>query len=98
MYKYAVMIDDNYNFMDEDCRYALGSFDDWKMAVAACRRIVDEFLTDSHRDGMTPEELYTGYCSYGEDPWISTLDPDCQRFSARDYAKERCQEICQEGS
>lgn len=89
--RYTVYVDDNYHYMDESERYTLGEFDDCQSAVAASKRIVDEFLAplDANR---TAEELFTQYTSFGEDPWISSDDPEC-RFSAWDYARARCRQI-----
>ena len=84
-YTYTVFVDDNFNYMDESERYALGEFDDCASAIAACKQIVDEFLLPNV--GKC-EDLYVTYVMFGEDPFIRTDDPDC-RFSARDYARER---------
>jgi hypothetical protein len=92
--EYRVCVDDNFHYMDVAYRYELRSFDDCRSAVAACKQIVDEFLARSYRGSMTSEELWEQYVSFGEDPWIATDDPDCRRFSAWGYAKERCKEIC----
>jgi hypothetical protein len=86
-YKYTVFVDDNFHYMDESERYKLGEFDDCAAAVAACKRIVDEFL-QSNSSGH--DDLMATYCMFGEDPFILTDDPDC-KFSARDYARERVQ-------
>jgi hypothetical protein len=92
---YRVYVDDNFYYMDEEERYELRrSFRDCKSAVAACQKIVDEFLAGSYKPGMTPEELWEGYAHFGEDPWISTEDPECRGFSSWDYARARCTEIC----
>ncbi|MBV9282861.1 MAG: hypothetical protein JOZ41_22530 [Chloroflexi bacterium] len=92
---YRVFVDDNFHYMDEGQRYELRrTFRDCKSAVAACQKIVDEFLAGNYKAGMTPEELWEGYAHLGEDPWISTEDPECQGFSSWDYARARCKEIC----
>jgi hypothetical protein len=94
-----VFVDDNFHYMDEEYRYELGSFHDCESAVAACKKIVDEFLADCYQQCRTPKELWQQYFSFGEDPWIATEDPDCRvRFSAWEYAKERCEEIYQDRS
>lgn len=41
---YKVLIDDNFHYQDEDERVAHGAFGTREEALAACRRIVDEFL------------------------------------------------------
>jgi hypothetical protein len=77
--------------MDENERYQLGEFADCASAVAACKRIVDEFFATCN-PGSTEDELVTQYAFFGEDPWISSDDSGC-RFSARDYARERAKEL-----
>ncbi|MFL5731600.1 MAG: hypothetical protein ACJ78Q_00245 [Chloroflexia bacterium] len=83
--------------MNETKRYELGEFDSCSEAVAACKRVVDEFLLSGDPGGKTAEELWEAYVMFGEDPFIVTTDPDCT-FSAWDYSKERCAEICRPGS
>ena len=51
---YTVYIDDNFHYMDESERYKLGDFPDCASAIAACKRIVDEFLLTA---GCPAEEL-----------------------------------------
>lgn len=91
--KYEVYVDDNFHFMDEDERYKLGDFNSCEEAVAACKKIVDEFLELGYKPGMSARELFVGYRDFGEDPFIQSEDPIC-RFSAWDYARIRCEEIC----
>ena len=91
--KYTVFVDDNFHYMDKDERYKLGEFDSADEAVAAAKKIVDEFLESNHKPGQSAEELLATYKSFGEDPWISGGDPRC-KFSAWDYAELRCREIC----
>lgn len=73
--KYEVHIDDNFHFMDEDERYKLGQFRTAKAAIRAAKKIVDEFLRSGYTPGMTAEELYQAYTSFGEDPFILSDDP-----------------------
>ena len=54
---YKVLVDDNYHYMDESKRYELGEFHSYEEAVAASKRIVDEYLLTSHRPGMTAQQL-----------------------------------------
>jgi hypothetical protein len=91
--KYIVYVDDNYHFMDEDERYVSGEFDDCESAKKHCMGIVNTSLMKGYRRGMDWNELLKSYKAFGEDPWVSSLDADCQ-FSAWDYAEQRCQEIC----
>jgi len=92
---YKVFVDDNYHYMDESERYLLGDFESLEAAVAACKKIVDEFLVSSHRPGMTSAELLTQYIHFGEDPYIFAGD-GIVHFSARDYASVRVREICRD--
>jgi hypothetical protein len=86
--RYTVYVDDNYHYMDESERYKLGEFDNCASAIAACKRIVDEFLVDCDVNS-TAGEMFRMYAGFGEDPWISSDDVEC-KFSAWQYAEERC--------
>ena len=89
---YAVLVDDNYHYMDKDARYTHGEFETIEAAIAACRHIVDDYLKSAYEPGMTAEALYASYKSFGEDPWVS--GPGDVSFSAWTYAEQRCTEIC----
>jgi len=89
---YRVFVDDNYHYVDETERYELGEFGSCERAVAACKRIVDEFMLTCDLENPTPDHLWAQYTSFGEDPFIATTDPNC-KFSAWDYARQRCAEI-----
>jgi hypothetical protein len=91
--RYVVYVDDNFHYMDESERYKLGDFDDCRSAIAACKRIVDEFL-NACDPKIGAGEMFKQYTGYGEDPWVSSNDSEC-KFSAWEYAKERCQELSQ---
>jgi len=93
---FTVYIDDNYAFMDEDRRLTLGVFETYQGAVAAARKLVDNFLLENYKPGMTAEALYQGYTGFGDDPFIIGEGPGkgSEKFSAWDYAKLRCEEIC----
>ena len=87
--KYTVYVDDNYHYMDEDERYTLGVFDTEEEAVRAAKNVIDKFLPDTCTPGTTAESLYESYVGFGEDPWIPG-----STFSAWDYAREKCAQIC----
>jgi hypothetical protein len=89
-----VLVDDNFHFTDEDERYQAGTFAVYEEAVAKCREIVDKCLLESLQPGMTADDLLTAYKTFGEDPWIAGTPDGTARFSAWDYARERCEEIC----
>jgi hypothetical protein len=90
---YTLYVDDNFHYMDEEERYKAGEFESLADAVAKAKQIVDEFLAAAYKEGMTDEELHHQYVSFGEDPFI-VGGPPASDFSAWDYARQRCQEIC----
>jgi hypothetical protein len=95
-HSYRVLVNDNFHYMDESERYELGVFATCCSAMEACRKIVDEYLLANYRFGMTNEALWESYTTFGEDPFIVSTDTGC-RFSAWDYARQRCEEICLRG-
>jgi hypothetical protein len=91
---FRVMVDDNYHYMDETERYQHGEFATLDAAIAAARKIVDEYLQSAYTPGMSADALIASYCQFGEDPFISGPEVKGVVFSARDYARVRCPEIC----
>jgi len=45
-------------------------------------------------EGQTADELYEGYVTFGDDPFIIPTPTNKEVFSAWNYAKRRCKEIC----
>ncbi len=84
---YRVFVDDNFHYM----RDKSGEYETLEEAVNECKSIVDEFLERERKLGMSSNELYDQYCMFGEDPFIRGPGSD---FSARDYARQRCDELC----
>ena len=93
---FTVFVDDNFHYMDESKRYKLGEFETVDKAVGECKRIVDEFLLANYGPGATAEGLFANYTSFGEDPFIVPRD-ETAPFSAWDYARQRCSELCGNG-
>jgi hypothetical protein len=93
---YKVLVDDNYHYMDESERYELGMFPTLAAAIEASQKIVDEFLLSAYQPGMTIGALLESYTFFGEDPFIvpTAGEEGGVLFSARDYAKQRCEELC----
>jgi hypothetical protein len=91
--QYTVVVDDNFHYQDEEERSELGGFSDRESALARCRQIVDGFLADQYRERMPVEELWQLYVNFGEDPWVP-VSPGEVGFSAWDYARRRCWELC----
>ncbi len=90
---YIVFIDDNYHYRDEAYRYKLGDFPTCEAASAACKSVIDGFLLDARKPGMTAEALYKLYQGFGEDPFIVSDDRSC-KLSAWTYAESRCRDLC----
>ncbi len=92
---YQVLIYDNFHYQDESERVKHGVFATPNEAVAACRSIVDGYLTDAFRPGMTADALFESYTAFGEDPFVVPDSPaDAPvKFSAWDYARRQCSEI-----
>jgi hypothetical protein len=95
MAPYRVMVDDNFHYMDESERWQLGAFATAEQAVAACQKLVDEWLTQNHKPGMTSNELYGQYTTFGDDPYVLAPDGAARvGFSAREYARVRVEAMC----
>ncbi len=92
---YRVLVDDNFHYMDEDERWCLGEFDNYEVALIAARQLVEDFFSDA-KPGQTAKELYDGYTSFGDDPFIIAFggaDQPESRFSAWGYAKHLASEL-----
>ncbi len=81
---YTVFIDDNYHYMDEGERYAIGSYDSLEKAIEACEKITLRSLNDLYEEGITPEALSARWAMFGEDPFIVGCENGVP-FSARKY-------------
>lgn len=90
---FKVLVADNFHYQDRDHYSELEDFYTIEEALAACRKIVDDYLASAHKSGMAASELYASYIEFGEDPFIVGSDV---LFSAWNYAKNRCEEICSE--
>jgi hypothetical protein len=92
-HSYKVMVDDNFHHMENGEQYLYAELSSCAEAVAACKKIVDDFLVPEHKPGMTAEELWAIYSAFGDDAFIVSEDTQC-RFSGWQYARERCKELC----
>lgn len=95
MTNFRVIVRDNFHYMDKSEEYESGTFATYELALSHSKRIIDNFLALQRKPGMTKEELYRQYTSFGEDPFISP-DDSHEGFSAWTYAKNRCRQICDE--
>ncbi len=93
---YVVWVDDNFHHGDADERYWAGEFADVNQAIERCREIVDDYLRSALKPGMAAGELWESYKCFGEDPFIKAPYGPPVRFSAWDYARVRCVELCPE--
>jgi hypothetical protein len=91
---FRVLVEENSHYMDGSERYEHGTFASEAEALASAKRIVDEFLHREYHPGMTAKQLYEKYTSFGEDPFITSDDGRRLDFSAWEYAKQRCAELC----
>lgn len=91
---FTVIVADNFHYMDESENYEHGKFETLDLAIAASKRIVDEFLASAFKPGITADALYSQYTSFGEDPFIVGSSEPGVPFSAWTYAKGRCSEMC----
>jgi hypothetical protein len=91
---YRVLVGDNFHYMDETEHYQLGRFASLEAAVQAAQAMVDSFLASEYKPGMTAQQLLRQYISFGEDPFIIGPDQSKIAFSAWDYARRRCEELC----
>ncbi len=55
--KYKVYVDDNYHYMDEGERYAVGSYNSLKEAQEKCKEITIKSLERLLEEGITPNKL-----------------------------------------
>src|ERR1043166_6312689 len=96
MVRYRVLVDDNYHFMDPDEQYEQGIYDNGGDALAACFRLVDLSLGEGYQPDMTAEALFSYYKSFRDDPFIAVIEgsDDGAKFSAWEYARERCRSMC----
>jgi hypothetical protein len=93
---YKVLVDDNYHYMDESERYELGVFPTLEAAIEASKKIVDEYLLSAYQPGMPIGALLESYTFFGEDPFIvpTAGEEGGVLFSARTYARQRCEALC----
>lgn len=89
---YLVLVDDNYHYMDPDERWTLGHYATLAEAITACKQLVEECLGEYYQPGMTADELYSQYTSFGDDPFILGSSQRVP-FSAWDYARQRSAEM-----
>jgi hypothetical protein len=94
---FFLYVADNSHRMDESRVYKKGPYPTFDAAVAEAKVIVDQFLKGGYKPGMTAEELYAQYTTFGDEPAIVGPGFKDIAFSAWDYAKQQCAETCTPG-
>ncbi len=94
---WKLLVNDNFN-SGETATVPVAAFDTVEETTAECRSRVDAWLETESVPGMSADQLFEHFVTFGEDPWIlgGTLR-DGVPFSAWDYARERCHVICRSG-
>ena len=87
--QYSLYIDDNFHYADDSERQFYTEFTDEDEALRAARLIVDDFLQDSYKPGMSATELFQLFTGVGEEPFITHGN-----FTAWSYAEQRCRDLC----
>jgi len=92
---YFLRIFDNFHYTDESEAYDHGEYETYEYALIDAKAIVDRFLIHSWKHGITPENLFSQWDDFGEDPAIcSDGHYNHVVFSARTYAQTISAEIC----
>jgi hypothetical protein len=93
---FVVYCADNFHYEDADEVFRQGAYPTFDAALAACKRMVDQELTDALKPGVlrrvAAKELYEYYMAFGVDPFIEGPCND-RSFSASNYAKVRCSQM-----
>ncbi len=89
---YVVYVDDNFRYLNEEERNRHGEFEHYDDALQAAQGIVDRFLEDHQGKYAQASALFQAYTQYGDDPFI-VPDDAAHRFSARTYAREKCEQL-----
>jgi hypothetical protein len=77
----------------------IGEYESVEAAVAASKRVIDDFLQEKFSDGTTAAVLFSHFQKSGEVPFIfrddgSTLN--VRGFNHFEYAMSRCSAMCAE--
>jgi hypothetical protein len=92
---FTIRVADNFHYQDESETYTHGSYESIEAAVAVCQQIVlDSLRIHLAKPGMSGDELYNYYVSFGDDPYVIGPGIKGVPFSAWTFAKARCAEFC----
>lgn len=82
MCAFKVLIFDNFHFTDEDGQYSGGTFETLEEALAKCRRVLEADLAHLYQEGMTAEDLFDAWMSFGDSACVLGAD-----FKPSDHVK-----------
>lgn len=85
---YKVRVYDNFHYMDVSESWVSGEFANYEDALAHAQTIVRESCAEFSFD-------MAQYCLFGDDPAIEGPSEGRPLFSARDYARQICDEHAQ---
>ncbi len=95
--EYKIFTADNFHMYDDEGEDESGTYSTQEEVIAAAKVIVDMSLRWEQKQSNNPDdpdELYERYMDFGDSPVIRPdTDPP---FSALQYAKSRCADICRE--
>jgi hypothetical protein len=80
---FTVVVADNFHDVEKYKEYEYGKFETLEAAIAACKRIVDEFLIEALRPSMTADELYSEYTSTANTLRLETTRTSLARRSRK---------------
>lgn len=90
---FELRVADNFHYADPDETYTQGRYATYPEAVAAARRLVEASHAEAHQPGMAAAALFAAYTMFGDDPFVIP-EPAGEHFSAWEYARRRCDELC----
>ena len=86
---------DNFHYTDESEADDIGSFSTYEEAEIEAKAIVDKFLESNWKSGINPKDLLSLFDDFGSDPAIISEDHvKHEHFSARNYAINRVEDVC----
>ena len=102
---YLVKVVDNFHRWDSDwLAKKYGPFPSYAAAVECSKTCIDRELDRLYEQALLadPERLFRTFTSMGDEPYIAGSSSEaegstgCEEFSPRDYARQRCDQICAE--
>jgi len=92
---YIIFVADNFHDYDDDEDVSEHSrVASAELAITECESIVNKSLKHLAKPGMTADEVFNAYRSFGNSPYIRSIDgSDPVKFSASEYAKKHSGEF-----